>query len=250
MSDYTVLITGGSRGIGRGIVLKAIKKGYKVLFTYKSNTEKAEETCAQARAMHSDAQVHAYALDISQPAAVDSMIDRLVDEHVQIHALVNNAAIARDNAAVLMSNEEWDEVIHTNLGGAFYLARTLLMHFIPNHFGRIVNLTSPAAEGTTGQVNYAASKAGLMGLTYALAREYGPKNITTNAVMPGLVDTDMLSKHISMGAREMWNKYSPLRRMPTVEEVADAVLFLISNEASSINGEVLRVTGGCHLSPH
>ena len=249
MDKQTVLITGGSRGVGRSIVLGAVKRGHKVLFTYNSGATQAEETVALARAERADAVVHAYQLDVKDADAVDALIERLIEEHDQIHALINNAAIVRDGAAALMTNEQWREVLDTNLSGPFYLARALLMHFLPNHFGRIVNMISLAAYGSSGQANYSASKSGLIGLTLALAREYGARNITTNAIVVGMVETDMVRESISKGLKDIWQQYSPIRRIHTGDEMANATLFLISDQASAINGEIMKVTGGLNYAP-
>lgn len=245
----TVLITGGSRGIGRGIVIGAIQQEYTVLFTYKTQKEQADETIALARKERSDARIHSYQLDVRDSHAVDAFVGRITDEHNDIYALVNNAAIVKDNATVLMTDEEWDDVIATNLSGPFYLMRGLVMHFLSNRCGRIVNMLSLSAYGSSGQANYSASKAGLEGLTHVLAREYGSKGITTNAVVAGMVKTDMVSSHLDRGLAELWHKFSPLRRDHTASEIADAVLFLISDSARSINGEVLKVTGGLNYVP-
>lgn len=245
----TLLVTGGSRGIGRAIVIGAVRRGHRVLFTYNRGADAAEETIALARKERADAAVHAHQLDVRDAAAAEQLVDELVQQHTQIHALVNNAATLMNNSVALMSNEEWQEVIDTNLNGPFYLIRSLLMHFISYRFGRIVNLLSLAADGSSGQANYAASKGGMIGLTRTVAREYGQKNITCNGVTPGMVRTDMVNENLGQGLDKVWLQYSPMRRLHEAAEIADAVLFLISDNASSINGEVINVTGGMSYVP-
>jgi len=249
MEKHTVLISGGSRGIGREIALQAVAHGYKTLITYRENAQEAEKTIKLAHAVDRDAHIHAYQLNVADSAAVETRITDLIDEHTQVHALINNGGSLRNNMAALMSDEEWKEVIATNLSGAFYMIRALLMHFISHRFGRIVNILSLAASGGSGQINYAASKAGLCGVTHTIAREYGAKNITTNGIVPGLVETDMVRDHLSGELEGKWQQYSPIKRLITSKEVADAALFLISEQAGAINGEILHVTGGLNYVP-
>ena len=246
----TALITGGSRGIGRSIVMRFAAAGYGCIFTYRSGRREADEVIAAVGAQYPKVTVEALQLDIRNPEDVDNAVQELLDRHTDIQVLVNNAGIIRNKSAVLMSNEEWSEVIDTNLSGAFYMTRALLMHFISNKFGRIINILSLAVQGSSGQVNYAASKGGLESVTYTLAREYGAKNITTNGVTAGLVATDMTSGEAASPLKELWKQYCPMGRLPTAEEVADAVYFFTSPEADYINGEVLKVTGGFNHAPY
>jgi 3-oxoacyl-[acyl-carrier protein] reductase len=149
----------------------------------------------------------------------------------------------------MMSNAEWDDVIATNLSGAFYVARSFLMHFISNRSGKIISISSLAAQGSSGQVNYGASKAGLIGLTKTLAKEYGPKGITSNIVTVGYVETDMTKNHMADSLREFWLKFCPLKKVGEATSVADAVHFLASAEGGFINGEEIHVTGGLTYAP-
>lgn len=245
----TILITGGSRGIGRAIAIGAVAKGYRVLITYNSGKTDADETIALAHKERADAKIFSYQLDIKNFDTIEPLVDRLIEEHEQIDALVNNAAILRDNIVALMSSEDWHEVIDTNLNGPFYLMRALLMHFISQRYGRIVNIASLSAHGSLGQANYATSKAGLIALTATVAREYGRKNITANCVIPGRVETDMVRGNTEIRSEEEWVKYSPIGRTHMPSEIADAVLYLISDAAVSITGEVLNVTGGINFAP-
>ena len=244
-----VLVTGGGRGIGRGIVLKAVADGWGCAFTYRENEAAARETCKLARSRRPDAVVNAYRMDVRRPNEVEDTVAQIIEEFGDIHAVVNNAGTVRNAAAVLMDDAEWREVIDTNLSGPFYVTRSLLMHFVSNRHGRIVNISSLAQDGCSGQANYAAAKAGLIGLSRTLAKEYGPKGITANVVTVGVVETDMTRDHMAEPLRKYWLKYCPMQRMGTAEDVAGTVCFLIGPDASFINGEVIRVSGGLTYAP-
>jgi 3-oxoacyl-[acyl-carrier protein] reductase len=242
-------VTGGSRGIGRAIVLTMVEKGIGCAFTYANDAGAAAETVDLARAVNPAVLVQPYRMDCKDAAQVDATAEAAIDAFQRIDAVVNNAAIVHNNAAVLMTNEEWNEVIATNLSGPFYVVRSFLMHFIANRSGRIVNISSLAAQGSSGQANYSASKAGLEGLSLTLAKEYGPKGITSNCVTVGYVQTDMTNNNLAKDLHEFWLKFCPLKKLGTAEEVAHLVHFLVSNEGSFINGEVIRVTGGLTYAP-
>lgn len=244
-----VFITGGSRGIGRDIVLKFVRQGWGVAFTYVGNKAKADETIQLACELDPTVKIKAYQLDVKDSAQIEDVVDQAVTDFEDITALVNNAAIVRNNAAALMSNEEWDEVIAADLSGPFYLSRSFLMHFISNKKGRIINVSSLAQHGCSGQANYSAAKAGLIGLTQTLAKEYGPKGVTSNVVTVGYVQTDMTNDNLAGHLHEFWMKHCPLKRVGSGEDIANAVYFLCSDEGSFINGEVLRVSGGLTYAP-
>ncbi|MFU8802988.1 MAG: SDR family oxidoreductase [Bradymonadaceae bacterium] len=244
----TVFVTGGSRGIGRAIVLKFVEEGHDVAFTYVANEIAARETIELASGLGSG-QVRSYRLDVKSSKEVEEVVERALDDFETIDALVNNAAIVRNNATVLMSDEEWDDVLATNLSGPFFMARQFLMHFLSNRGGRIVNISSIAQGGSSGQVNYAASKAGLAGLTKTLAREYGPKGITSNAVVLGLVHTDMTDEHLDERLAPFWNQWCPRKRVGTAEEAASLVYYLCSDQADFINGELIHLSGGLTHAP-
>jgi len=244
-----VFVTGGSRGIGRGIVLKMIKEGYGCAFSYAGNTEAAEETIRQAKEIRKDCSIIAYKMDQSKVAEVESILEKAIEDFGNFGALVNNAAILRDNVLAFMSDEEWDDVIKTNLYGPFYVTRGLLMHFLSNKFGRIISISSLSQGGSSGQANYAASKAGLVALSQTIAREYGPKKITSNVVVVGYVPTDMTKENMNNELAKIWKDYCPTRRVGTPEEIADAVYYLTTENAGFINGEVLHVTGGLTYAP-
>ncbi|MBN1271372.1 MAG: SDR family oxidoreductase [Candidatus Aminicenantes bacterium] len=244
-----VFITGGSRGIGRAVVLKFVKEGWGCAFTYARDKEAAEETVKLASGLNEKADIRFYRLDVKEPERIESLADKVIEDYENIRAVVNNAAVVRNNAAVLMSNEEWEEVLTTNLSGPFYVIRSFLMHFVSNKAGRIINISSLAQDGCSGQVNYAASKAGLIGLTRTLAKEYGPKGITSNVVTVGYVPTRMTEENLAANLHEFWMKHCPLKRIGSAEDIANLVYYLCSDQGGFINGEVIRVSGGLTYAP-
>jgi NAD(P)-dependent dehydrogenase (short-subunit alcohol dehydrogenase family) len=170
--------------------------------------------------------------------------EQIIDDLGDPEVVVNNAAINRDNLAVSMSDEEWHDVMATNLHGPFYVCRMFLTGMIVNRFGRIINISSVSAGGASGQSNYAAAKGGVEGLTKSLAKEYGPKGITANVVIPGFFDTEMTREHMTDKFREFWAAYCPVGRIGDVSEIAGVVTFLASEKANYINGAMISVTGG------
>jgi len=243
-------ITGASRGIGAGIVEYAARKGHSVAFTYVSNSDAAERSRqaaeAAAREAGHDVQVRHYQLDVKDPVAVEAVADQVLEDFETIEVIVNCAGVNRDNLVVSMSDEEWREVIATNLDGPFYVCRQFMQTLIANRFGRIINISSIQHEGGSGQANYAAAKAGLHGLTKTLAKEYGRRGITANVVVPGFFDTDMTRETMPQLNKDYWQKYCPMPkgRMGRVDELAAVVDFLASEGGGFINGEVINVTGG------
>lgn len=242
-------VTGGSRGIGRAIVLKFIKEGYGCAFTFVGNEDAASETIAQAKKLNNSANITSYKMDVKDPTRIEEVVDRAIEDFETIEVLVNNAGIVRNNAAAFMSDEEWNEVIATNLSGPFFVIRSFLMHFISNRMGRIISISSLAQTGASGQVNYGAAKAGLTGLSNTLAHEYGPKNITSNIVTVGFVETDMTFGHMAEELRSIWMKYCPMKRLTKAEEIAGIVHYLTTEDAGFINGENIRVSGGLTYVP-
>jgi 3-oxoacyl-[acyl-carrier protein] reductase len=189
----------------------------------------------------------ALALDVTDGAAIDAAIKGIVERLGRLDVLVNNAGITRDTLLLRMKREDWDAVLQTNLTGAFACAQAVLKPMLKQRSGRIINITSVVGQsGNAGQANYAASKAGLIGFTKALALEVASRNITVNAVAPGLIDTDM-TRAIAGGAHDEWAAKIPLGRLGTADDVAQAVRFLASDEASYITGHVLAVNGGMYL---
>lgn len=237
-------VTGGSRGIGRGIVEVALSAGHDVAFTYRGQKEAAEEVLAFAAEKTPEKKCQAFQLDVRDAGAVESVGDRVLDEFGSVDAVICNAGIVRDAMAMSMSNEEWREVLDTNLSGSFYVARHFLPTFLANQYGRFIFLGSLAMHGISGQANYSASKAGLVGLAKAFGKEYGRKGITANVVVPGFFETDMTRDWMSQSYKDFWNNYCPTGRLGQIQEVAKVVLFLASEASSFVNCETVSVTGG------
>ncbi len=242
-------ITGGSRGIGRAIVLRFISEGWDVGFTYASNSKAADETIAQAKELRSDADIRSYQLDLVDHHAIEEVCENAIKDFGSVTAVVNNAATLRDNAAALMSDEEWKTVIDVDLTAPFIVSRSFLLHFLSNRKGRLVHVSSLAAYGSSGQVNYAAAKAGLHGMSLTIAKEYGKKGITSNIVTVGFVPTDMTDDNMAHQLKDYWVKHCPARRVGTAEEIASAVYYLSTDEAGFITGEDIRVAAGLTYAP-
>lgn len=242
-------VTGGSRGIGRYIVVRLAKQGIPTAFSYVGNTRAAEETRDAAHAENPKAKTKAYRMDVKDPGGVEKVADQVMEDFPTVGIVVNNAGVVRNNAAAMMSDEQWRDVIDTDLSGPFYVIRSFLAHLMQNRWGRIINISSLAQEGSSGQANYAAAKAGLIGLTKTLAREYGPRGITSNIVTVGYVETDMTDEHMAQKLHDAWMEYCPMKRIGTADEIASLVRYLASDEAGFINGEIIRVAGGLSYVP-
>ena len=236
------LVTGASRGIGRAIAQGLAARGATVVAA--ARDEHAAPTVAAIQAAGGRAE--AASLDVTEPEAVDHLIAELADRLGRLDILVNNAGIARDQLLLRMKRDDWDAVLATNLTAAYRSIQAALKPMIRQRSGRIVNVSSVVGQaGNAGQANYAASKAGLIGLTKAVALEVATRNITVNAVAPGLIDTDM-TRAVPESAQHGWQARIPLGRLGTPEDVAAAVLFLASDEAAYITGHVLAVNGGMY----
>jgi 3-oxoacyl-[acyl-carrier protein] reductase len=241
-SGKVVVVTGGSRGIGRACVVAFAKAGATVVFTYAGNDAAAEEAVRLA-----GAPTQAVKFDVADTAACARAIEEVLARHGRLDVLVNNAGVALDGLTVRVKDEDWDRQLNTNLKGAFALARAAARPMMKQKGGAIINLVSVVGEmGNAGQAAYAASKAGLVGLTKALARELASRNIRVNAVSPGFIDTDMTSK-IDPAMRTRLLESIPLGRLGKADEVAASVLFLASDAASYTTGEVLKVNGGMYM---
>ena len=242
MSGKTAVVTGGSRGIGRAICLELARRGANVVFSYAGNTAAAEKTLEELKALGVEAR--AVQGNVADPAAAKTLIDTAVKELGGIHILVNNAGITRDGLAMAMKEEDFDAVIETNLKGAFLCMKAAIRPMMKARYGRIVNMSSVVAlRGNPGQINYCASKAGLIGMTKSLAKEMGARGITVNAVAPGYISTDMTAA-LPDAAKQAMLSTIPVNRPGTPEDVAAAVAFLASEEAGYITGQVLSVDGG------
>jgi len=244
-----LFITGGSRGIGEAIVMEAARAGHDVAFTYREARASADRVLAAARDVGRGARIEAYALDQRSPQAVEEVTDRVLDDFGTIQGVVCNAGVNINGLAASLGDDEWQTVIDTNLSGSFYVCRQLLPSMVKARKGRIVMISSLGRGGVTGQAAYAASKAGLLGLSSTLAKEYGRKGITSNVVVPGFFETDMTREGMSDANKKFWLEYCPVGRMGHLSEVASVVMFLLSDGASYVNGESIAVTGGLDWAP-
>ncbi len=242
LSGKSAIVTGGSRGIGRAIVLRLAGQGADIGFSYRGNEAAAAETKAAVEA--SGRRVVAIQGDARDPATADVLVKAVVEEFGKVDILVNNAGVTRDDLIMRMSEESWREVLETNLFGAFYAIKAVTRPMLKARSGRIVNITSVSGQaGQTGQANYSSAKAGLIGLTKATARELASRGITCNAVAPGFVLTELTQDLADVWKDEIIVR-TPLGRFGTTEEIANAVAFLVSDEAAFITGQVLAVDGG------
>ena len=248
MSEWdgkVALVTGGSRGIGRAIAAALSARGARVTLTGRSS-ERAQQTARELSA-ESPVPLEGIAMDVTIPDSVDRAVKEFLKRAGRLDILVNNAGITRDNLLMRMKNEEWNEVLSTNVGGLFYCSRAVLRPMIRQRGGRIINMSSVVGlMGNAGQSNYAASKAAILGFTKALAREVASRQITVNAIAPGFINTDMTSE-LPEETRLALNAAIPMRRIGQPEDVAAAVVFLASESASYITGQVLQVNGGLYM---
>ena len=244
MTNKTAFITGASRGIGRACALALAEARARVVVAARA-VDKLEELAASMRA--NGHEVYVAELDVSSPDSIKAAFTKATSEFGRIDILVNNAGITRDGLALRMKKDDWDAVLNTNLGGAFFSIQQVLQGMLRAHWGRIINIASVVGEmGNPGQANYAAAKAGLIGLTKSLALELSSRNVTVNAVAPGFVETDMTAG-LSQELKDNMLAHIPLRRFGKAEDVAAAVRFLASDEASYITGHVLDVNGGLYM---
>jgi 3-oxoacyl-[acyl-carrier protein] reductase len=243
LAGKIAIVTGASRGIGRAIAHTLAARGAVVVAAARG--ENAAATVAEIRDAGRQAEIGS--VDVTDAASVEALVAGVLERHQRIDILVNNAGITRDQLMLRMKRDDWDQVLSTNLTAAFTCVHAVLKPMIKQRGGRIISISSVVGQmGNAGQVNYAASKAGLIGFSKALAREVASRNITVNVVAPGLVDTDM-TKAITDKAQADWASAIPLGRLGTAEEVAAAVCFLASDEAAYITGHVLAVNGGMYM---
>jgi 3-oxoacyl-[acyl-carrier protein] reductase len=243
MKDQIALVTGASRGIGRAIALELAQHGARVI-----GTATSEAGAVGIREALAPLGGDGIVLNVTDGAAVDAAVDAIVKRHGGLHILVNNAGITRDTLAMRMKDEDWDAVQDTNLKAVFRASRAVMRTMMKQRFGRIVNITSVVgASGNPGQANYAAAKAGVAGMTRALAKELGSRNITVNCVAPGFIATDMTDS-LPEAQKAALLTQIPLGRLGTPQEIAAAVAFLCSEQASYITGTELHVNGGMFMN--
>jgi 3-oxoacyl-[acyl-carrier protein] reductase len=242
----TALVTGASRGIGRAIAVALARGGAKVALNYAGNQAAAEEALRLVREAGSP-EARLFRFDVADPVAAAKAVDEVVSTMGGLHILVNNAGIALDQLVMRVKDEDWQRQLDVNLSGAFHLIRAATRPMMKARGGSIVNLTSVVGEmGNAGQAGYAATKAGLIGLTKSVARELASRNVRVNAVSPGYIDTDMTAS-LPEDAKRKMAEMIPLGRLGSAEDVAAAVGWLCSDQASYVTGEVLRVNGGMHM---
>lgn len=242
LTGKTAIVTGGSRGIGRAVSLLLAREGANVAIVYAGNTAAAEETKQQAEALGAAAAV--FQCDVADEQAVTDMVKAVKTQFGSVDILVNNAGITRDGLLMRMKEADWQAVLDTNLTGVYHCTKAVSKLMMKQRHGAVINLSSVVGEtGNAGQANYAAAKAGIIGFTKAVAKELASRNIRVNAVAPGYVETDMTAG-LPASAKEDMLRSIPLGRPATADDVAQAVLFLASDQACYITGQVLNVDGG------
>lgn len=235
------IVTGASQGIGENIALELSREGAEVILV-DIQKEKLEEVADKVARDKGKASV--FCADVSRLDQVKEMTEKVIQDHQRIDHLVNNAGITRDNLLMRMTEEEWDAVLTVNLKGVFNLSKAVIRNMISNRYGRIVNISSVVGQmGNPGQTNYAASKAGVLGFTKALAREVAPRGITVNAIAPGYIATPM-TENLPEQVKRIFVELIPMKRFGFPGEIAHAVKFLLSDEAAYITGQVINVNGG------
>lgn len=240
----TALVTGGGRGIGRAISEALSEVCGNLCINYTGNAEAAEETAQRCRAVNPDLHVITAAADVSSSDEADALVKRVIDEFGRIDILVNNAGITRDGLLLTMKEEEFDRVIAVNLKGTFNCCRAAAKKMVRQRYGRIINLSSVTGiHGNAGQVNYAASKAGIIGMTKSMAKELAGRNITVNAIAPGMIETDMTAV-LSDQVKETILSQIPMRRAGSPKDVAQAVKFFASDDSGYFTGQILCPDGG------
>jgi 3-oxoacyl-[acyl-carrier protein] reductase len=242
LEGKVALVTGASRGIGRGIVEKFAREGANVAFTYLSSVEKGKALEDELSAFGIKAK--GYKSDASDFKAAEELINSIVNDFGALHIVVNNAGITRDNLLMRMTEEAWDEVINTNLKSVFNITKAVQRPMLKQRYGSIINMSSVVGiNGNAGQANYSASKAGINGFTKAIAKELGSRNIRCNAIAPGFIETEMTAA-LDQNVVQGWRDAIPLKRGGTPDDVANLTLFLASDMSSYITGQVINVDGG------
>ena len=241
-SNQTVIVTGGTRGIGRAISEAFLKSGARVIAVYAGNTEAAQKLKTE-NAEYAE-NIFLKKCDVSDEAQVEALFKDIGENFSSVEVLVNNSGIRRDQVTAMMSIKEWNDVLSTNLTGTFLMSKFAVLEFMKNRYGRIINMSSIGGQlGLPGQANYAASKAGQVALSKTLSKEVAKRGITVNNVLPGFIDTELLND-LPEEQKKEYSKQVPMKRFGKASEVASAVLFLASKEASYITGASLEISGG------
>lgn len=242
LKDKVVIITGGSRGIGRACCIEFAKYGSKIIFTYNKSKEEAENLCQQLKEFGTE--VLSVQADVSDFEQCKNVIKTVLDKFGRIDVLINNAGIIKDKALMLMDKQDWQDVINTNLGGVFNMTRVAIVTFLKQKSGCILNISSVSGlHGIARQTNYSAAKAGIIGFSKALAKEVSPYNIRVNVICPGFIDTDMVGSLNENLKKEILNTI-PVKRFGTPQEVAALCAFLASDDAQYIIGQTIVIDGG------
>lgn len=242
MGNKVALITGGSRGIGRAIALKLSEEGYNIAISYINNKDRAEEVIGKIE--KNGVKGLAIKADVSKEDEVDNMMNMIKEQLGTVDVLINNAGITKDNLLIRMKTENWDQVMDTNLRGVFLCTKAVAREMMKKRYGKIVNVASVVGiSGNIGQGNYSASKAGVIGFTKSIAKELGSRGINVNAVAPGFIETDM-THMLEDGIKDEMIRSIPLNRAGKPEDVANLVVFLCSEKADYITGQVIHVDGG------
>ena len=243
-ANQVALVTGASRGIGRKVAEELASQGAYVVLASRSQ---AEVEAAAQEIREKGGEALAVQMDVGQIDQIRGALSSIKDKVEKVDILINNAGIARDNLLLRMKDEEWDQVLRTNLDGLFYVTREVVTGMVRQRYGRVINITSVVAQmGNPGQVNYVSSKAGIIGFTKALAREVASRNITVNAIAPGFIETDMTTE-MGQKMKDELRGSIPLKRIGSVEDVAYGVLFLAAKEAGYVTGHVLNINGGMYM---
>jgi 3-oxoacyl-[acyl-carrier protein] reductase len=245
LSGQVALVTGGSRGIGRAIVMALGRRGAHVVINYRGNQSAAEETLAHLMAQGGRGEISQF--DVANELPVEEAVKKIVDAHKKIDILVNNAGVTSDNLLLRTKSEDWDKVLGTNLKGTILCTKAVSRHMIRQRYGRIINLSSVVGQtGNAGQSLYAASKAGILGFTKAVAKELALRAVTVNAVAPGFIETDM-TVGLPTTVKEEYVRSIPLGRFGTCDDVAEVVVFVAGPAAGYITGQVISVNGGLYM---
>ncbi len=245
MKNKVVVITGGSRGIGKETAILFAQKGYSVYFNYLKSDKLAKEVVETAKEFKGT--IKAIKADLTKEKEVESFFEEIIKSENKIDILINNASITKDSLLLTMPQDKWYDVISTNLNAVFYCSKLSAKTMIKNRWGRIINISSVSgAAGNPGQSNYSASKSGVIGFTKSVAKELASRNITVNAVLPGFIETDMTKNMTSEQKKNIENSI-PLKRIGSAKEVADLIFFLAGDSAAYITGQTIHINGGLYM---